>query len=256
MPVEPFDPALAAVPDAPVDEVLELLRSGPLEPLGIITDASNATYLCRLGGAADAVFAVYKPEAGERPLWDFPPGLHRREAAAFEVSAALGWGVVPPTVERDGPAGPGSLQLFVPHEPSEHYFSLVEDEAHHEGLARLALFDLLVNNADRKGGHVLLGTRDLRIYGIDNGLCFHVQPKLRTVVWDLGAWPVPASWTEDLRSFARVLDDGTAPVARALDALLAPVEVTILRRRATRLQVLDALPDVPDERRSYPWPPL
>jgi uncharacterized repeat protein (TIGR03843 family) len=241
---------------SPRDPVLTALSDAPLELLGVIGNASNHTVLAQLGPAEDERYAVYKPRGGERPLWDFPDGtLHRREVAAFVVSDALGWGIVPPTVLRDGPLGIGSVQLFVPHDPAEHYFVLVEQPEHRTALARLATFDLLVNNADRKGGHVLLAD-DGTIRGIDHGLTFHVQPKLRTVVWDLGPAPIEPVWQADLRRLAARLDDAADPVTAALEDLLAGAEVAMLQRRARLLAGTPALPVLDEQVRPYPWPPL
>jgi len=234
-----------------------LLETAPLTVRGRIPNSSNHTLLVTLDGGGDdeQVAAVYKPRAGERPLWDFPTGtLCQREVAAAVVSDLLGWGLVPPTVLRDGPLGEGSLQLFVPHDPRRHYFVLVDDERHHPALARLALFDLLVNNADRKASHVILAP-DGRIVGCDHGLCFHPEPKLRTVVWELGGYAIPAAWRDDLRRLAATLaalDDAAAD----LRDLLTPREVAVLAERAAALASLDALPDVEEDLRPYPWPPL
>ena len=141
--------------------------------------------------------AVYKPARGERPLWDYPSGLYRRERAVYLVSEALGWGLVPPTILRDGPMGPGSLQQFVPADFREQYFSLLERPEHHDALRAICLFDLVVNNGDRKAGHCLLG-EDGHLWAIDHGLCLHEEPKLRTVIWDFAGEPFPPSAVEDL----------------------------------------------------------
>ncbi|HEX6256795.1 MAG TPA: SCO1664 family protein [Euzebyales bacterium] len=235
--------------DAPA---VELLRTAELEVIGVLSGASNHTLLVRLGGD-DERFAVYKPRRGERPLWDFPPGsLCRREVAAYRVSAFLGWDLVPPTVLRDGPHGQGSVQQFVPHDPADHYFSLVADPALHPRLAQLATFDLLVNNADRKGGHVLRVRDDDRLVGIDHGLTFHPQPKLRTVIWDLGAAAIADVWRTDLERLATALRAGDG----LLEDLLTAEEVAVLARRAGLLAATEALPDPPADRRPYPWPPV
>ncbi|CAN5913751.1 SCO1664 family protein [soil metagenome] len=231
----------------------ELLRAAELEVLGVLAGASNHTLLVRL--AADGEhFAVYKPQRGERPLWDFPEGtLHRREVAACRVSDFLGWGVVPPTVLRDGPLGVGSVQQFMLHDPAEHYFTLVDDPARHGRLAQLATFDLLINNADRKGGHVLRVHDPDRLVGIDHGLTFHVQPKLRTVIWDLGGRAVDDAWRADLQRLAEQLAGGdTDLVADLLDT----EEVAVLGRRAGLLADRPTLPDPPRDHRPYPWPPV
>jgi uncharacterized repeat protein (TIGR03843 family) len=231
---------------------IELLRTAELEVVGVLSGASNHTLLVRLDGD-DERFAVYKPRRGERPLWDFPPGsLCRREVAAYRVSALLGWDLVPPTVLRDGPHGRGSVQQFVPHDPSDHYFVLIAEPALHARLAQLATFDLLINNADRKGGHVLRVRDEDRLVGIDHGLTFHPQPKLRTVIWDLGAAAIEDAWRADLDRLATLLRDRDGP----LDGLLTAEEVSVLARRAGQLAAADALPDPPVDRRPYPWPPV
>src|SRR5207253_9916631 len=152
---------------------------------------------------------------GERPLWDFPPGLFKRELAAYHLSEALGWGLVPLTVRRDGPYGEGSLQEFVQADFTQHYFTLCENTAHRDRLARICAFDLVANNADRKSGHCLLRPDD-RIYAIDNGLTFHAESKLRTVIWDFAGEPIPR---ELLEAIERLLD---ARLPAGLAALLAP----------------------------------
>ena len=236
------------------DGDLEGLRCADLVVVGALAGASNHTLLVRVD--AGERFAVYKPRRGERPLWDFPPGtLHRREVAAFEVSAFLGWDLVPPTVLREGPLGLGSVQQFMVHDPREHYFTLIEDDRLHPRLAQLATFDLLVNNADRKGGHVLRVTDDGTLVGIDHGLTFHVEPKLRTVIWELGGTALAPDWREDLARLADVLSgDGDDLVS--LHELLDSDEITVLGRRAELLAASDTLPDIAPDRRPYPWPPL
>jgi uncharacterized repeat protein (TIGR03843 family) len=162
------------------------------------------------------------------------------------VAAALGWFVVPETVLReDAPVGPGSLQRFVDADFEQHYFTLIEDRRWHGDLLRIALFDLAANNADRKAGHCLLA--DQRVWAIDNGLCFHVQPKLRTVIWDFAEEPVPPALRADM---ARLAD---APPPE-LDVLLTVAEIDALRRRADAVSRLERFPDPGPERRPYPWP--
>jgi len=242
-----MDPSLS---DAATEE---LLRSAELGIVGLLSGASNHTLLARLGEDDDR-FAVYKPRRGERPLWDFPPGtLCRREVAAYRVSAFLGWDLVPPTVLRDGPLGQGSVQLFVPHDPADHYFTLIDEPDLHPRLAQIATFDLLVNNADRKGGHVLRVLDADRLVGIDHGLTFHPQPKLRTVIWDLGGAAITDTWRADLRRLSAAL---RAAADAVVDDLLAAEEVEVLGRRAALLADATALPDPPADRRPYPWPPV
>jgi uncharacterized repeat protein (TIGR03843 family) len=208
--------------------------------------ASNATFLVEVRQAAQSVLAVYKPGRGERPLWDFPPRLFRREVAAYLLSEALGWDVVPPTILRDGPHGEGSLQLFVDADFEQHYFTLHEDPRHHDGLQRICAFDLIANNADRKSGHCLLGS-DGRIYAVDNGLSFHADPKLRTVIWEFAGTAVPKPLLGDLER----LQAGGIP--EALAALLAPDERAALLARARRLLAARKFPADSTGRR-YPWP--
>lgn len=238
---------------SPSDLVLERLRCAELTVLGLLPGASNHTILVRIDG--DERFGVYKPRDGERPLWDFPSGtLHRREVAAYEVSAFLGWDLVPPTVVRDGPLGVGSVQQFLHHDPQQHYFALVEDTALHPRLAQLATFDLLVNNADRKGGHVLRVDGG-RVVGIDHGLTFHVQPKLRTVIWELGGAEIEPAWRADLTRLASALRDGDERLAD-LRELLGSDEIAMLQRRAELLAATDRLPRLAPDERPYPWPPI
>lgn len=260
------------------DEVAHRLRTAPLEPLGRFPTASNATLLVRLRdrdprsigelaarlGRTPTVtdlppddLAVYKPRRGEAPLWDFPEGtLHKREVAAYLVSEALGWDLVPVTVLRDdAPFGPGSVQRYVPHDPDDHYFSLVEqDDAEvARALARMVVFDLLIDNADRKGGHVLReagGTARIRL--VDHGVSFHTEPKLRTVAWHLADAPVPAHLRDRV---AAVAHDGWDALVTALAPLLSPEEIASLRHRAVRIAGLTRFPS-PQGPRPYPWPLL
>ncbi len=229
------------------------LAEGRIELLGLLPNASNVAFLARCSAGDDERFAVYKPSRGETPLWDFPEGtLHRREVAAFVVAAALGWPNVPPTVLRDGPEGPGSLQLFVRFQVGEHYFTLQDERR--EDFGRVALFDLVVNNADRKAGHCLLG-EDGRIWVIDHGVCFSDEPKLRTVIWDLLDEPIPDRERADLQRLAGDLD-ARGDALEALAALLAPEEVNAVRERLAHLLTLERFPGPEPGTRPYPWPPI
>jgi len=189
---------------------------------------------------------VYKPARGERPLWDFPSGLFKREIAAWGLSQALGWGLIPRTIHRVGPFGEGALQEFVAADFDEHYFTLREDEAHHARLRYICAFDLVANNADRKSGHCLLA-EDGTIYAIDNGLCFHVEPKLRTVIWDFAGEPIPAPIVDDL---TRLVDCGLPP---ACVELLEPAEQKAALARARALVDAGHFPS-DDFGHRYPWP--
>jgi uncharacterized repeat protein (TIGR03843 family) len=228
------------------DRLLAFLRDGELTVQGRMPWSSNATFLVDVTHDGETRQAVYKPVRGERPLWDFPPGLGKRETAAWELSVALGWDIVPPTVLRDGPLGEGSLQLFVDADFEQHYFTLLEDETFHPQLRMLAAFDIVANNTDRKGGHCLLA-KDRRIYGIDHGLAFHEDFKLRTVIWDFGGEAVPDELLEDLRRFV-----ASAPTP-ALAGLLTPVECRAVVFRARALVDNGVFP-IDQSGRQYPWP--
>ena len=235
--------------------VTDWLTGAPMTVHGRIASASNHTLLVELANGDEGVLAVYKPEQGERPLWDFPFGsLHRREVAAYLVSAHLGWDVIPPTVLRDGPWGEGSVQLFIDHDPRQHYFVLAGDPAHATSLARMAALDLVLNNADRKGGHVLLA-EDGHIWGCDHGLTFHTEPKLRTVIWEFGGTALDPAWCEDLRRLVRDAL-GETTLRTALLELVDEDEVAVLAARAQALVGLGSLPDIAEDERPYPWPPV
>jgi uncharacterized repeat protein (TIGR03843 family) len=226
---------------------LTLLAEGRIELLGRILRSSNATFLAQVACGEDSAWAVYKPETGERPLSDFEPGLYRRERAAYLLSEYLQWGIVPPTVIReDSPLGIGSLQWFVENDLHEHYFTLYADSPEtHPVLSKIALFDCVANNTDRKSGHVLRA-QDGRVWGIDHGLCFSADFKLRTVIWDFAGQPIPGALLEDIAPLAEAVPDDVA-------GLLGEEEVTALRRRVRRLLREGVLPVDPTGMR-YPWP--
>jgi uncharacterized repeat protein (TIGR03843 family) len=225
---------------------LAALAEGELDIEGRMPWSSNATFLVNVAHGDVTGQAIYKPVRGERPLWDFEPGLHRRELAAYLLSEAMQLDLVPPTVVRDGPLGEGSLQWFVDADHQQHYFTIHESRADlHDHLRAVALFDLLANNTDRKSGHVLID-RDDHIWGIDHGLCFAADFKLRTVVWEFGGEPIP----DPLVQRAAALVDR---VPQDVAALLDDDEVTALQERAA--WVVDH-PEFPVDRsgRRYPWP--
>ena len=283
-------------PDAAVDGVVaRRLAAAPFEVVGRFADASNATLLVRLTDRDERSLeevagdlgrdltiddldpddlAVHKPRGGETPLWDFPDGtLHAREVAAYEVSAALGWDLVPVTVTVEGPMGAGSLQRFVAHDPAHHYFHLLEHAtpAVIDQLRAMVLFDAVIDNADRKGGHVLLQTTageagttaddadpgdaelDGRIQLVDHGVSFHVERKLRTVGWHFAGEPVPDALRTDLAELGRALTGGE--VLTRLQELLADEEVAVLADRLGRLVDLEVFPE-PSGRNPFPWPML
>jgi len=215
---------------------------------------SNFTFLVDVDCHEQTIKAVYKPVRGERPLWDFPPeSLAGREVAAFLVSRALGWDFVPPTVFReDGPEGPGSLQLFVSHDPEYHYFNFLPQEKKH--LPKVAIFDYLVNNTDRKGGHMIVGPNG-DMWLIDHGICFHSDPKLRTVVWDFAGEPIPDRETVALHQFQRKIEEGGS-LSEELRRYLTSEEIQALRRRLEDLLQIGRFPTPSDRERAYPWPAI
>lgn len=236
------------------DLLLTILKQGSLDLEGEFVHGLNYTFLTQVCHEGEIIQAVYKPQEGERPLWDFPDNtLAQREAAAYLVSEALGWELVPPTVYReDGPFGPGSVQLFIDHNPNYHYFNLSDDDF--QSLRPVVLFDLLINNADRKGSHLLFGPDD-HLWLIDHGLCFNVDEKLRTVIWDFAGHPIPEDLLSDLSSLPSKLEPSSALVL-ALENLLASDEITALATRAQALLKMKTFPFPPQDRRAYPFPPL
>ena len=261
-------------PDAgpSLEVAARLLATRELTIEGRLPWSSNLTFLVTLEGADDAcagapddadrdgavvpvrraghgpVQAVYKPHRGEQSLWDFPDGLYRREVAAYRLSEALGWGLVPPTVVRDdAPFGPGSLQLFIESDYEQHYFTLQEAGGREDELRVFCAFDVVANNADRKSGHVLLAS-DGRLWAIDHGLCFHVHHKLRTVIWEFAGEPVPAHVVADLE---RLVAEG---LPTELEELLSGSEAESVLERAARLAETGVFPEPVGDRPPYPWP--
>jgi hypothetical protein len=237
----------AAAFDLPATELEDLLAGGEMEIEGRMADSSNTTLLVVVSDGQRRHRAIYKPYRGERPLWDFPSGLYQREVAAYRLAAALGWTIVPPTTIAQGPLGEGSVQAFVDAHFEHHYFSLHTEGLAPDDLRRICAFDLLANNTDRKSGHCLLG-RDGRVYAIDNGLSFHHQWKLRTVMWDFVGEPIAAELVADIR---RLLDEGL-PVG--LCALLDPFEVDALLARMRAVVGDHWFPDDETGGRRWPWP--
>ena len=225
----------------------ELLTEGTIGLVGRVMDSSNATFVAEVTRGDDYTWAIYKPLSGERPLWDFEPGLYKRERAAYLLDAALGWGLVPPTVIRtDAPLGVGSLQWFIDSDPAVHYFTLLRQIPDtHERLRRLAVFDVISNNTDRKGGHVLCDEAG-GIWGIDHGLCFAANFKLRTVIWDFASDPIAPDVLTDLAPLADAVPDEIAE-------LLDEREVRALRRRTQRLLDTGILPGDASGH-GWPWP--
>lgn len=231
------------------DEALGVLASGPIEVLGLLPYSSNYVFLTRIGVEPDHALAIYKPTKGERPLWDFPTGtLAGREVAAYLVSEAGGWGFVPPTVLRDdAPLGPGSVQLFIEHDPERHYFTLREERL--QDFAAFAAFDVVVNNADRKAGHVLEDATG-RLWAVDHGLSFNVDHKLRTVIWDFVGDPLSGP-ERALVEIAR--GELRGDLGGRLRSYLADEEIEATTRRAEDLLVAETFPQ-PVGERHIPWP--
>ncbi|WP_406305960.1 SCO1664 family protein [Streptomyces sp. NBC_00885] len=258
---------------------IDLLTKGELKVRGRVREASNAVLYCSVSYEGEEAHCVYKPVAGERPLWDFPDGtLAQREVAAYEVSEATGWGLVPPTVLRDGPYGEGMVQLWIEADPEQSLLALVEEEEPGEGwkavgfaevgegrtallvhaddvrLRRLAVLDAVINNGDRKGGH-LLPTADGHLYAIDHGVTFNVDDKLRTLLWGWAGDPLPADALSSLAALADSLSaDGL--LATRLAQLLTAAEVEALRGRVEALRGAGRHPVPSGEWPAIPWPPV
>ncbi|GAA2831257.1 SCO1664 family protein [Kitasatospora paracochleata] len=272
------DPATSAALAADTAAALALLRDGELTVHGRLTDASNAVLYCTATLDGLTAPCVYKPVAGERPLWDFPDGtLAGREVAAYELAAATGWTLIPPTVLREGPHGPGMVQLWVepdpdapellalqdPTGPDDGWLPIVRADVgggrtallvHRDdpGLRRLAVLDAVLNNADRKGGH-WIPAADGRIYGIDHGVTFNAADKLRTLLWGWADTPLPPDALDVLHRLAADLD---GPLAARLAPHLTPAELDALRARTGRLIATGRHPLPSADWPSIPWPPV
>jgi uncharacterized repeat protein (TIGR03843 family) len=234
------------------DEALDLLRRGELSVEGRLVDASNATLYCGVSADGMSAACVYKPVAGERPLWDFPDGtLAEREVAAYEVSTATGWDIVPPTIYRDGPLGPGMVQLWIAEDETNDIRSLLRRRDHTQ-LQRIAVFDAVINNSDRKGGH-LLPTPSGHVYGVDHGVSFHEDDKLRTVLWQWAGRALPEEATATLTALRRELD---AELGQTLGLLLTSRELRRTRARIDRLLSTRRFPQPSDDWPAVPWPPM
>ena len=224
------------------------LSTEPIEIDGRMPNSSNATFLVTVGDPELGTKGIYKPLRGERPLWDFEPGLYKREVAAFRLSEALGFHLVPPTVVTEGPLGEGSLQLFVNYDPAEHYFMIYDSHPEvHDQLRAMAVFDVVANNTDRKGGHVLLDETGT-IWGIDHGVCFSEEFKLRTVIWDFAGQPIDDALLAPLE---RLMQSVPLNIA----ALLNDSEIEAMLERTEWLLENKVFP-APESRYQYPWPLL
>ena len=231
-----------------VDQLPSAFQYGDLEIKGQFTLGSNYTFLVDVTYQDQTYPAVYKPTQGEQPLWDFETNtLALREVAAYIVSEALGFHIVPFTMLReDGPYGRGSLQQYIEHDPNYHYFTFSDEDK--TKLQPVVLFDLLTNNADRKGGHVFFENDTRQLYAIDHGICFHEDDKLRTVLWDFGGQQIPDDLIARLSLNSNLLAE--------LKPYLSPNEIAALQSRADSIKKVGTFPYQPQDRRAMPWPPL
>jgi uncharacterized repeat protein (TIGR03843 family) len=237
-------------------EALRALAKGQMREQGLLPYSSNHSFLITVTSADRTLPAVYKPRRGESPLWDFEYGsLCLRETAAYHVSRILGWDLVPPTVLRDGTRGLGSVQLFIESNDDEHYFTIQEDARFSPALRRLALFDYIINNADRKSGHCLI-SGEPRLWAIDHGICFHTEYKLRTVIWEFSDEPIESVLLADLNTLYGGLLDAQSEPNRILCRLLNDAERTSLAERTKSLLRRKRYPAPLSHRRNYPWPPI
>jgi hypothetical protein len=230
-----------------------LLAQGEIQLQGRVVWSSNNTFLATVRDAELQTLAIYKPSAGERPLWDFPQGtLCQREVASYLVSHILGWPEVPPVVLRDGPYGVGSLQLYVDVDGESHYFSMRGQPAYEQAFRHIVLFDYLVNNADRKGGHVLEG-KDGKVWAIDHGLTLHEDFKLRTVIWEYEGQPIAAELLSSLEALRAALQTDQ-PLAQALGSLLTSKEIEATQERLDALLESGLFPKPLPDQRNVPYP--
>jgi uncharacterized repeat protein (TIGR03843 family) len=250
-PPTPISPAAA----------LDVLENGVINAeQGQMRWSSNFASLLTVSQGELTVLAVYKPRRGERPLWDFPDGtLCQRERAAFLTSQALGWDIVPPTALREGPRGLGSLQLFIDHDPDLHYFTFPQLEAFDAQikpqLMLMCAFDWIANNTDRKGGHCLLDAGG-HVWGIDHGLTFHAQNKLRTVIWEFAGQSLSEPMKADLERVCGLLEQESSGYRQAMCALLDEVELLALQKRIRQMLRAGKFPEPGRGGPNYPWPPV
>lgn len=237
-------------------QVLHALRHGVMTEDGLLPYSSNHSFLVTMTDDEMILPAVYKPQQGESPLWDFEWGtLCKRETAAYLLSHALGWDLVPPTVLRRGTRGLGSIQFYIENDSDDHYFTVQEDARFVDSFRRTAVFDYLINNADRKSGHCLVGA-DGRIWAIDHGICFHVEYKLRTVIWEFSGQPLEPDLHADLARLQPLLLTETEQLHHQLTGLLDRAEFAALLERLETLLGACVYPSPSVYRRNYPWPPI
>ena len=223
---------------------------------GLMRWGSNYTFLVTITHEDDKFLGIYKPRMGERPLWDFPDGtLCQRETASFVLSEMLGWHIVPPTILREGPRGIGSVQAFINHDPNEHYFTMQQNanfDKIEAQIHKMAVFDSLANNADRKGGHCLLDEAG-KVWGIDHGLTFHPAHKLRTVIWEYAGQDIPAGIMTDIEALCAKLEDEKDPHTQQLKELISQHEMSALKTRVER-RVQSGKYPLPGAGPNRPWP--
>jgi len=231
-----------------ISHLQSTLQQGDLELKGQFTLGSNYTFLVEVTYQEKTYPAVYKPIRGEQPLWDFEEStLALREVAAYIVSESLGFHIVPfTTLREDGPYGAGSLQQFIEYDPNHHYFTFSDEDK--QKLQPVVLFDLLCNNADRKGGHVFFEDETRKLFSIDHGICFHEEDKLRTVLWDFAGQTISNELIARLSLSPNLLAD--------LEPYLSPNEIAALQSRADSIIKAGTFPHQPEDRRAMPWPPL
>lgn len=235
-------------------QIMTALREGEMTVQGQFLAGSNYTFMGQIAHEGLEIPVVYKPVRGEQPLWDFPAGtLARREVAAFLISEVLNWDLVPPTVfRRKLPLGTGSLQQYIPHDPEYHYFTF--DAQDKQRLMPVVIFDLLINNADRKGSHILKDEHN-HLWLIDHGVCFHEEDKIRTVVWDFAGAQIPDMLLDNLRGLLEGIKKGSA-VYEQVTEMITPVELAAMKARARRLIDTCRFPHPGGAHRPYPWPPV
>ncbi len=239
-----------------INWILQLLWAGEMELQGLMPWSSNYTFLVSLTRRTDQaiLLGVYKPCAGERPLWDFPEGtLCHREFVSYLISQVLGWPNIPPTVLRDGPHGQGAVQLFIEADYEAHYFNMRDVSAFAETFKQIALFDYVVNNADRKGGHCLKD-KNGQLWAIDHGLTFHTEFKLRTVIWEFCQEPISASLLEDLNRLQQLIVN-SSELWQILVQFISRREIRALKKRIDFLLSTGRFPDL-HPGRNMPYPPI
>lgn len=248
-----------------IDEAIQLMSDGDIDTLGLMPWGSNYTFLVKITpkgvgptsiAEEDELLGVYKPRKGETPLWDFPDGtLCMREMASYLVNRELGWHIIPPTILRSGDHGIGSVQLYIDSDPDQHFFTFRDDPLVQDDLRKIALFDLITNNADRKSGHCLRD-KEGKVWAIDHGITFNTDYKLRTVIWDFAGQPIPNEYIADLQALRKTLSTSDAALTHTLCRLLDEAEIKTFLKRLDGLLKIKVFPSPNRYERSTPWPPV